>query len=88
MYVNAESVTYFNSFGVEHISKEIRESIENKNITTYIYRIQAYGSIICRYFCIEFIDFILKGKSLLKYTNLFSPSEHKKNDKIIFKYFQ
>ena len=40
------------------------------------------------YFCIAFIDFILIGKSLLEYTNLFSPYEHKKNDKILLNYFQ
>ena len=40
------------------------------------------------YFCIGFIDFMLKGKSLLEYTNLFSPNENEKNGKIILKYFQ
>ena len=39
------------------------------------------------YFCIGFIDFMSKGESLLEYTNLFSPSEYKKNDRIILKYF-
>ena len=39
-------------------------------------------------FCIGFIDFILKGKTLLEYTNLFSPDEYEKNDKITLKYFQ
>ena len=53
-----------------------------------IYRIQAYDSITCGYFCIGFFDFMLKDKSLLEYTNLFSPNEYNKNDKIIFKYFQ
>ena len=43
---------------------------------------------MCGYFRIEFIDFMLKGKSLLEYTNLFYPIEYKKNDKIILKYFQ
>ena len=43
---------------------------------------------MCRYFCIEFINFMLKGKSLLDYTNLFSPDNHEKNDKIILKYFK
>ena len=43
---------------------------------------------MCRYSCIGFIDFMLKDKSLLEYTNLFSPNEYKKNDKIILKYFQ
>ena len=50
-----------------------------------IYRIQAYDSIICGYFSIEFIDFMLKGKGCLHYTNLFSPDEYEKNDKIILK---
>ena len=43
---------------------------------------------MCRYFCTEFIDFMLKGESLLEYTNLFSPNSCEKNDKIILKYFQ
>ena len=76
------------SFGVEHIQKEIRKFIGNNNVKTKIYRIHAYDSIICGYFCIGFIDFMLKDKSLLEYTNLFSPNEYKKNDKITLKYFQ
>ena len=59
-----------------------------KNITTNIYRIQAYDSIMCGYFSIGFIDFMLKGKNLLEHTNLFSLNENKKNGKIILKYFQ
>ena len=55
---------------------------------TNIYRIQVYDSIICRYFFIGFIDFMLKGKCLLERTNLFSPNEYRKNDKIILTYFQ
>ena len=43
---------------------------------------------MCGYFCIEFIDFIIKGKSLLEYTNLFSPDEYEKIDKILLKYYQ
>ena len=43
---------------------------------------------MCGYFCIEYIDFMLAGESLLEYTNVFSPNEYKKNDKIILKYFQ
>ena len=51
-------------------------------------RVQAYDSIMCQYVCIGFIDFILKGKSLLEYTTFFSPNDYEKNDKIILKYFQ
>ena len=63
LYVNPENVTYFHSFGVEHNPKEIRKFIGNKNVKTIIYRIQAYDSIICGYFYIRFLDFMLKGKS-------------------------
>ena len=52
-------ITYFDSFGVEHIPKEIKNSIGNKNIITNICRIQAYDSIMRGYFCIKFIDFML-----------------------------
>ena len=72
LWVNNNNVTYFDSFGVEHIPKEIIKFIENRNIKTNIFRIQAYDSIMCGYFCIGFINFMLKGKSLTKYTNLFS----------------
>ena len=88
LYVNAENVTYFDSFGVEHIQKEIKKLIRNKNIITNIYRVQAHDSIMCGYFCIGFIDFMLKVKSLLDYKNLFPPNHYEKNDKIILKYFQ
>ena len=63
MYVQNNDVTYFDSFGVEHIPKEIRTFIGNKNIKTNIFRIQAYDSIMCRYFCIGFIDFMLARKT-------------------------
>ena len=62
--MNAEDVTYFNSLGVELIPKEIRKFIGNKNIITNIYRIQAYDSVMCEYFFIVLIDFMLKGKTL------------------------
>ena len=76
--MNAKNVTYFDSFGVEHIPKEIRKFIGNINITTNIYRILAYNSVMCRYFQIGFIYFMLKGKRLLEYTNLFSPNNCEK----------
>ena len=87
LWVNNNNVTYFDSFGVEHIPKEIIKFIENRNIKTNIFRIQAYDSIMCGYFCIGFIDFMFKGKSLTDYTNLFSPNDFKKNDDAILKYF-
>ena len=87
LYVRNNNVTYFNSFGAEHIPKEIKIFIDNKTIKTNIFRIQAYDSIMCRYFCIGFIDFMLAGKTLTEFTNLFSPNNFKKNDDIILNYF-
>ena len=80
LYVNGDNVTYFDSVGVEYIPKEIKKFIGNKNITNVKYK-----SIMCGYFCIGFIDFMLKGKSFLDYINLFSPKENEKIDKAILK---
>ena len=87
LYVNNETITYFDSFGVEHIPREIMKLIARKKIITNIYRIQAYDSIMCGYFCIGFINYMFNGKSLTNYTNLFSPNDFKKDDDIILKYF-
>ena len=43
---------------------------------------------MCGYFCIGFIDFMLKGKSFLDYTNLFSSTDYQRNDKIVLNYFK
>ena len=86
--MNGHNIKYFDSFGYGHIPKEIKNFIGNKNITTNIYRIQAYNLTMSRYFCIGFIDFMLTGKSLLDYKNFFSPSVYENNDKIILTYFE
>ena len=85
---SSERTVYFDSFGVEHIPKEINKFIGNSDIKSNIFRIQAYNSIMCGYFCIEFINYVLKGKTLLDYTNLFSPDNFKKNDQVIKRIFK
>ena len=75
---NNNSFTYFDSFRVEHIPKEIKELVKNKNIITNIFRMQACDSIMCGCFYIGFIDFMLAGKTLTEYTNLFSLNNFKK----------
>ena len=87
LYVNNKTGTYFDCFGAEHIPKEIKKNINNKNIIANIFRIQIYDSVMCRYFCIGFIDFMLKGKNLTDFSNFFSPNDFKKNDDIILNYF-
>ena len=78
LFVKPKYTVCFDSYGVEHIPKEINKFIGNNNIKSNIFRIQAYDSIMCGYFCIEFINYMLKGKTLLDYTNLFSPNDFKK----------
>ena len=94
MFVNVKNLTLFHSFGVEHIPKETKKFIGNRNITTNIYRMLAYDSAMSRYFWIYwiywfigFIDCMLKGKRLLENTNLLSLDDYEKNDKIIKKLF-
>ena len=90
MYVvRNNNVTYFDSFEVEHIPKEIKTLIScTLSIKTNIFRIQAYDSIMCGYFCIGFINFTLTGKTLNNFTRLFSPYNLDKNDNIILSYFK
>ena len=89
LFVKTTEVIYFDSFGIEHIPKEIKKFIvSNKKIKASIFRIQAYDLIMCGYFCIEFITYMLKGKTLLDYTNLFSPNDFKKNDRVIKRIFK
>ena len=96
LFVKTNEAIYFDSFGIEHIPKEINKFINNdtrkssslKRIKSNIFRIKAYDSIMCEYFCIKFINYMLKGKTLLDYTNLFSPNDFKKNDRVIKRIFK
>ena len=86
-------VFYFHSFGMEHVPIEIEKFIKNKDIIANIFRLQAYDSIMCGYFRIKFIGFMVKvlllnGKSFVDFTNLFSRHDCKKNDKIIIELFK
>ena len=47
--MNAEKLNYFYTFGAEHIAKEIRKLIGNKNVKTNIYRMQACNSTMCSF---------------------------------------
>ena len=64
LFCNRNEIVYFDSFGVEHVPEEIKEFIGNKNIKANIFRIQANNSVMCGYFCIGFIDFMLANKKL------------------------
>ena len=66
LYVNAKNITYFDSFGVENIPKEIRNSLKIKILHQIFIK---YKYMMCGYFCIGLIDSMLKGKSFLEYGN-------------------
>ena len=59
LFCKRNEIVYFDSFGVQHIPEEIKEFIVNKNIKANIFRIQANNSVMCGYFCIGFIDFMV-----------------------------
>ena len=73
---------------LEHIPEEIKKNINNKNIIGNIFRLQAYNSVMCRYFWIGFIDVMLKGNNLTDSANLFLPNDFKKSDDIILSHFK
>ena len=52
--------------------------IGNENIQTNIFRIEANNSIMCKYFCIRLIEFMLAGKTLIDYINLLLPHDFEK----------
>ena len=75
-------------FGTEYTPQEVLSKIRDKSTTHKIFRIQDNETIICGFYCITFIGYMLVEKKLLDYTNLFPPNDYKKNDKIIYKYFK
>ena len=74
LHIQSNDVIYFHSIEVEHVLKILKHLSVIKTEKTNIFRKQAYDSIMCGYFCIGFIDFMLAGKTLTDFTNLFSPN--------------
>ena len=88
LFIYRNTAVYFNSFGVEYNPQRVLNKIKDKSITHNILRIQDNESIMYGFHCITFIEYMLAGKPLLDYTNLFSPNDYKKNEKIIYKYLK
>ena len=64
LFCNRSEIVYFDSFDVEHVPEEIKEFVGNKNKKANIFPVQANDSVMCGYFCIGFIYFMLVGKKL------------------------
>ena len=75
LFCNRNEIVYFDSFGVDNIPEEVKELVGNKNIKANIFRVQAKDSVMRGYICIGSIEFMLAGKKLIDFTNLFSPSK-------------
>ena len=88
LFIDRSTAVHFDSFGIEFVPQEVLNKIKNKSINHNIFRIQDNESVTCGFYCIAFIGYMLAGKTLLDYTNLFSPNDYKKNDKIIYVYFK
>ena len=88
LFCNRSEILYFDSFDVENVPEEIKDFIRHKNLKANFFRVQANNSIMWRYFCIGFIDFMFAGKKLTNFTSMFSPRDFAKNDDIILSYFK
>ena len=88
LFYRKSEIVYVDSFDVEHVSEEIKEFIGNKNIKANIFRVQSNDSMMCGYFCIGFIYFMLAGKRLIDFTSMFSPHDFEKNDSMILCYLK
>ena len=75
LFIDRNTDSYVDSFGIECISQKVLNKIKDKSITHNIFRIQDNESIMCGLYCITFIEYKLPEKNLLDYTNLFSPDD-------------
>ena len=88
LFCNRNEIVYFDSIGVEHVPEKVKKFVANKNIIINIFPVQEKNSVMCGYFCIGFIDFMLVGKNLTVFMNFFSPHDFEKNYEIILCYFK
>ena len=70
LFIDRNTSVYFDSFGIQYIPQEVLNKIKDKSITHNIFRIQGNESIMCGFYCIVFIEYMLAGKILLDYTLL------------------
>ena len=88
LLIDRNTAVYFDSFGIEYISQEVLNKLKDKSITHKMFRVQGNDSIIYDFHFIVFIEYMLAGKTLPDYFNLISLNDYKKNDKMMYKYFE
>ena len=87
IFLNDNRATYFDSFGVEHLLREVLRFLKGKDIHANIFRVQPDRSFLCGYYCLKFLDFMFDGKSLMDFTSMFSLTDFGANDRKILKLF-
>ena len=70
--------SHAHSFEFEYNPQKVLNKMKDKSITHKIFRILGADSIMRVFYCIAFIEYLLEGKTLLDYTNLFSPNDYNK----------
>ena len=70
LFIDKKTAVYFDSFRMESILLEVLNKIRDTSITYSLFRVQDNESIVCGFYCIAFIEYMLPGKTLLDYTNL------------------
>ena len=66
LFMNKNITVYFDSFGIEYIPQEVLNEIRDKSITHNMVRIQDDKSIMCRFYWIAFIEYMLARKYILE----------------------
>ena len=88
IFINDDRATYFDSFGVEHLPKEVVKFLRGKDLNVNIFRLQPAQSVLCGYYCLKFLDFMFDGKSLTDFTSMFSPTNFLVNDRLLLRLFE
>ena len=78
LFIDRNFAGYFDSFGIEYIPQEILNKIKDKSIIHNIFRMQNNESIVCGFYCVAFIEYMLAGKTLLHYADLLFPNDNVK----------
>ena len=77
LFIDRNTSAYFVTFGIEYIPDGVLSKIKDEWITYNLFGIQDNESITSGFYCIALTEYMLSGKTLLDYTNLFFPNDYK-----------
>ena len=73
LFVDRNLSIYFDSFGIEYISQEVLNKVKDKSINHNIFRTKDNEFIMCGFYCVVFIEYMLSRKSFVRlYQFIFS----------------